>query len=103
MCGGPLTYTLYIIVVIIFDFDCRVLFPGGATYFTEKNGYADAGKYIFTIARELNAKGEYFPLWGTCLGFELMPYLWVNRGEIRGNCESINQASKLHFVDGESL
>ncbi|KAL4707705.1 hypothetical protein ACJJTC_014886 [Scirpophaga incertulas] len=49
-----------------------VLFPGGATYFNQSNGYADAGQHIYEIAIEMNLAGEYFPIFGTCLGFELL-------------------------------
>ncbi|XP_049874002.1 gamma-glutamyl hydrolase A-like isoform X2 [Pectinophora gossypiella] len=58
-----------------------VLFPGGATYFNQSNGYADAGQHIYEIAMELNDAGDYFPIFGTCLGFELLIILASGRGE----------------------
>ncbi|CAH2244355.1 jg25307 [Pararge aegeria aegeria] len=67
-----------------------VLFPGGATYFNQSNGYADAGQHIYEIAQELNDAGDYFPIFGTCLGFQLLVILASGRGpkENRASCHS---------------
>jgi gamma-glutamyl hydrolase len=75
----------------------RVLLPGGATWFNQSNGYADAGRHIYDIASEMNERGEYFPLWGTCLGFELLTYLSADGNEHRAHCSSTNQALPLEF------
>lgn len=74
-----------------------VLLPGGATWFNQSNGYADAGRHIYDVAVELNVQGGYFPLWGTCLGFELLTYLAANGEEHREHCSSNNQALPLDF------
>ncbi|XP_063698972.1 gamma-glutamyl hydrolase-like [Culicoides brevitarsis] len=74
-----------------------ILFPGGATWFNQSNGYADAGMFIYNIAKELNDNGTYFPIWGTCLGFELLTYLDSNATEHRDDCSSHNQALHLDF------
>lgn len=74
-----------------------ILLPGGATWFNQSNGYADAGRHIYDIAIEMNERGEYFPLWGTCLGFELLTYLSSNGIEHRIDCSSSNQALPLVF------
>lgn len=74
-----------------------ILFPGGATWFNQSNGYADAGMFIYNNAKELNDNGTYFPLWGTCLGFELLTYLDSNATEHRDDCSSHNQALHLDF------
>ncbi|KAL0871974.1 hypothetical protein ABMA27_004415 [Loxostege sticticalis] len=58
-----------------------VLFPGGATYFNQSHGYADAGQHIYELAMEMNDAGDYFPIFGTCLGFELLIILASGRGE----------------------
>ncbi|XP_063632663.1 gamma-glutamyl hydrolase A-like [Cydia splendana] len=58
-----------------------VLIPGGATYFNQSDGYADAGQHIYELAMELNDAGDYFPIFGTCLGFELLLILASGRGE----------------------
>lgn len=80
------------------EFITRILFPGGAVWFNE-SGYADAGRHIYDIAKEMNEKGNYFPLWGTCLGFELLTYLSADGVEHRADCSSNNQALPLEFKD----
>jgi len=48
-----------------------VLFPGGsAPMFT--SGYYKIARIVFDMAKKANDDGEYFPLWGTCLGFETL-------------------------------
>uniref|UniRef100_A0A336MIE1 folate gamma-glutamyl hydrolase n=1 Tax=Culicoides sonorensis TaxID=179676 RepID=A0A336MIE1_CULSO len=74
-----------------------VLFPGGATWFNQSNGYADAGQFIYEIAKEMNDNGTYFPIWGTCLGFELLTYVDAKGNEHRDDCSSQNQALHLDF------
>lgn len=75
------------------------MLPGGATWFNQSNGYADAGRHIYDIAIEMNDQGDYFPLWGTCLGFELLTYLSAGGREHRAHCSSTNQALPLVFKD----
>ncbi|XP_073947292.1 gamma-glutamyl hydrolase A-like isoform X2 [Choristoneura fumiferana] len=76
-----------------------VLIPGGATYFNQSNGYADAGQHIYELAMELNDAGDYFPIFGTCLGFELLIILASGRGEKenRITCYSFENIP-LHFT-----
>ncbi|CAG9088040.1 unnamed protein product [Plutella xylostella] len=77
-----------------------VLLPGGATYFNQSLGYADAGQHIFEIAQELNQRGDYFPVFGTCLGFELLVVLASGRGKVenRARCYSYTNMP-LEFTD----
>lgn len=74
-----------------------VLLPGGATWFNQSNGYADAGRHIYDVAEEINVQGGFFPVWGTCLGFELLTYLAANGDEHRAHCSSNNQGLPLDF------
>lgn len=41
-----------------------VLFPGGG------GDYIDIGKLVIEEAKKMNDAGKFFPVWGTCLGFE---------------------------------
>lgn len=74
-----------------------VLFPGGATWFNQSDGYADAGYHIYNLAKQINAQGSYLPIWGTCLGFELLTYVATDRNEHRAHCSSHNQPLPLDF------
>lgn len=62
-------------------------------------GYAQAGRYIYEIANEMNSRGEYFPLWGTCLGFELLAYLANNDTDFRRVCNAQSMALPLNFTN----
>ncbi|CAK9828149.1 Gamma-glutamyl hydrolase [Anthophora retusa] len=75
-----------------------VLWPGGAAYFDTNNGYADAGYKIYNIAKNMNRNGDYFPILGICLGFELLTYIEAKRVEHRINCSSENQPLPLEFT-----
>lgn len=75
-----------------------VLWPGGSTYFFQKEGYADAGAAIYRIAKSINERGVYFPIFGICLGFELLTYVAANSVEHRTLCSSSNQPLPLEFT-----
>ena len=45
----------------------------------------------------MNDNGDYFPLWGTCLGFELLTYLSADGNEHRASCDSQSQSLPLKF------
>lgn len=51
-----------------------ILFPGGAASIVS-SGYQRAAKIFYELAIEANQRGDYFPVWGTCLGFEQLTYL----------------------------
>ncbi|XP_050393733.1 gamma-glutamyl hydrolase A [Patella vulgata] len=48
-----------------------VLFPGGGVGLVTSY-YAHSGRYIYDLAKKANDAGDYFPLWGTCQGFQLL-------------------------------
>src|SRR5687768_15658996 len=43
-----------------------VLMPGGG------GDYYDYGEFIYKYIKDQNDIGHYYPLWGTCLGFEFL-------------------------------
>ncbi|KAI5645420.1 peptidase c26 domain-containing protein [Phthorimaea operculella] len=75
------------------------LFPGGDVQFNASNGYADAGEHIFNIAMEMADTGDYFPVYGICLGFELLWAIAAGRGkqDVLSNCAS-SKSVPLHFT-----
>ncbi|XP_075163458.1 lethal (3) 72Dr [Haematobia irritans] len=87
-----------------------ILLPGGAIFFNKKYCTKDltndsylSSKYIFDIAVELNRKGKYFPLWGTCLGFQLILTHSSGMADIRQDCQSMNASMAIKFEDAEVL
>ncbi|XP_019383268.1 PREDICTED: gamma-glutamyl hydrolase [Gavialis gangeticus] len=51
-----------------------VLFPGGGVKL-KTSQYSSIARIFYNKALEANDKGDYFPVWGTCLGFEELTYL----------------------------
>ncbi|KAI4806344.1 hypothetical protein KUCAC02_017173 [Chaenocephalus aceratus] len=51
-----------------------VLLPGGAANITS-SGYQRASKIFYELAIEANKRGDYFPVLGTCLGYEQLTVL----------------------------
>jgi len=51
-----------------------ILFPGGDVDFGD-NAFCQNANFLLNKAIEANKKGDVFPIWGTCLGFELLHYL----------------------------
>jgi gamma-glutamyl-gamma-aminobutyrate hydrolase PuuD len=52
-----------------------VLFPGGGEAISIGNIWTSNADYILKYAISENKKGNPFPVWGTCLGWELLAYL----------------------------
>ena len=75
----------------------RILLPGGGTYFDTPGGYAEAGQKLYQLAMRMNRGGDYFPILGICLGFELLTYLASNNVEHRARCYSYNETLPLEF------
>ena len=79
------------------------MFPGGGIYFNDpKFGRAAySAKKIYDIAVEMNNNGTYFPIWGTCLGFQLLFYAASGGNKhTRTRIPPINANLPLHFEDG---
>ncbi|XP_037790699.1 gamma-glutamyl hydrolase-like [Penaeus monodon] len=71
------------------------VFPGGATSITNSSGYGAAGAKIYQLVKEANLKGVYLPLWGTCLGFEMMTYLAAGEEKWLASCRASNKVDPL--------
>ena len=55
-----------------------VLFTGGDKAFLDEEGkltyYAQTACGIYSLVASLNSEGTYYPMWGTCLGFQLLHF-----------------------------
>lgn len=69
--------------------------------FNHTNGYTNTSSIIYGIAKQMDDNGIYFPLFGTCLGFELLFYASNNNSECRVACSSNCQPLPLEFTNGE--
>ena len=50
---------------------------------------------------QANDKGDYFPLWGTCLGFELLSVLTADNDSVISPVDAENISLPLTFTLGE--
>uniref|UniRef100_A0A3B5MA22 folate gamma-glutamyl hydrolase n=1 Tax=Xiphophorus couchianus TaxID=32473 RepID=A0A3B5MA22_9TELE len=58
-----------------------ILYPGGGVSIIS-SGYQRAAKIFYDLAIEANKRGDYFPVWGTCLGFEQLMYLTSEKSQL---------------------
>ncbi|KAJ0402385.1 hypothetical protein ATCC90586_010016 [Pythium insidiosum] len=70
-----------------------LLFPGGAA------NVNDRAAYLYELALELNNQGIYYPVWGTCLGFEWL--LQLTAGDLNAletDFDAMNITMPLNFT-----
>uniref|UniRef100_A0A8D1WLQ0 folate gamma-glutamyl hydrolase n=1 Tax=Sus scrofa TaxID=9823 RepID=A0A8D1WLQ0_PIG len=75
-----------------------ILFPGGSVNI-KKSGYAHVAKIFYTLAIQSFGAGDYFPVWGTCLGFEELTYL-VSGESLLTLTNTIGIKMPLNFTKG---
>lgn len=51
---------------------------------------------------QANKRGDYFPVWGTCLGFELLTYLTSGK-TVLSYTNTSGVALPLTFTNGKAL
>ena len=73
-----------------------VLFPGGNVNLVS-SGYARTARIIYELAVKSFNQGDYFPLWGTCLGFEYLLVLVSSSRDILSHTDSYNLVLPLNF------
>lgn len=78
-----------------------VLFPGGGASLCD-SGYLRTAKIIYDLAIQANDKKDIFPMWGTCLGFELLNVLasGLKPEELLVSCDSENYSIPLEITGG---
>jgi len=52
-----------------------ILFTGGDLVLAENSSYVKTAQFLLDLAIKENDNGVYFPVWGTCQGFELLGVL----------------------------
>ncbi|KFK42250.1 hypothetical protein AALP_AA2G230700 [Arabis alpina] len=77
-----------------------VIFTGG---WAKEGLYYDIVKKIFNKALERNDGGEHFPVYGICLGFELISMIVSQNRDILENFDSENSASSLQFFENVNI
>ena len=84
-------------VVDIFNSINGVLFPGGDVSVTDSD-YARIGNVIFKQAIEAFTNNDYFPIWGICLGFQLLATMVSGSSSVLSHSDSENLPLPLNFT-----
>eukprot|EP00727_Mastigamoeba_balamuthi_P008063 m51a1_g3878 putative peptidase c26 family protein (434) ;mRNA; r:30437-32299 len=82
-----------------------VLLPGGGILWDHHPEYVAALRTVFAAAKQFNDAGDYFPLWGTCLGFEELIMLAADDpwgDALDCGMDSRNLALKVGFTNASS-
>lgn len=94
----------------LFDHINGILFPGGdpslwanETTKTEFSEMTKKGMYLYQLAVEANNNGDYFPLWGTCLGYEMMLMATTHDPKILDNFVQDDESEKYTYTDKKSV
>ena len=86
----------------IFKLINGVLIPGGGASL-EDSKFMQNVRLIFKLAEDANDNGDYFPIWGTCLGLEAMLVVYGG-ASLLNDADAIDLAmpTKLSYRAGES-
>ncbi|CAG2173037.1 unnamed protein product, partial [Oppiella nova] len=72
-----------------------LLIPGGGQDLLT-SGYAKAGRLLWQLSTTV-FKDRKYPIWGTCLGFELITQFYANN--TLSDCDAIDVSNSLTFVE----
>ena len=82
---------------MIFQSINGVLFPGGdVSIFTSK--YYKNAESLYRKAVKANSNGDFFPIWGTCLGFQTLASITAGV-EVVSPSDAVNIAMPLNLTD----
>ncbi|XP_004463965.1 gamma-glutamyl hydrolase [Dasypus novemcinctus] len=73
-----------------------ILFPGGGVSI-KNSGYARVAKLFYNFAIQSFNDGSYFPVWGTCLGFEELSFL-VSGEILLTHTDTVGTTLALNFT-----
>ena len=76
-----------------------LLIPGGAVSIYS-SPYAEASNFLFDLAKMDNDAGDIFPVWGTCLGFEMLALMANDNVPNLKRCNSYDQTLPLDLMEG---
>lgn len=66
----------------VFEQTNGILFPGGNQGIDPSEIYTEEGEILWNLAKKANDRGDYYPIWGTCLGFEELSVLETGEGDV---------------------
>ena len=92
----PITTSMpYHEIIGIFNSVNGVLFPGGGVSLFKSTYFKNANR-VYNLAMEANKRGDFFPIWGTCLGFETLSCLAAGK-DVLSPANAIDITIPLNF------
>jgi len=83
---------------ILFSSINGILLPGGGVDFNSQPVYMNTLQTIWQLVIAANDAGDYFPLWGTCMGFQELVCLADNNFNILSQYDSENYTIPIQFT-----
>jgi len=75
-----------------------VLFPGGGASLDMDTDLYKSAKLLYDMALKANDKGDYFPIFGHCMGFELLAIITSQDENILTGVDAENYTIPLNFT-----
>ena len=74
-----------------------VFFPGGGvSWYT--SAYYKHAKQFYQLAVQANKRGDHFPMWGTCLGFEALSIITAGTKDILSPFKAVDVTLSLNYT-----
>jgi len=75
-----------------------ILFPGGGADLSPDTQIFQTGKYVYQKALEANDNGDFFPIFGHCMGFELLALITSQDPNILSGVDAEDITLPLNFT-----
>eukprot|EP01088_Endostelium_zonatum_P003511 TRINITY_DN14721_c0_g1_i1.p1 TRINITY_DN14721_c0_g1~~TRINITY_DN14721_c0_g1_i1.p1 ORF type:complete len:340 (-),score=64.15 TRINITY_DN14721_c0_g1_i1:3-1022(-) len=76
-----------------------LMLPGGGGYFSFSSPFWIQLKKVWSMVLDANSRGDYFPVWGTCFGFQLLHLLASEDENLLLPFNSENYTVPLNFTN----
>jgi len=79
-----------------------ILFTGGSLSLQKNTPYYQTALFLYNLALQANQKGDFFPIWGTCQGFQILSIITADNETVdeRYHFDSENLPLPLQFTSG---
>ncbi|XP_055876912.1 gamma-glutamyl hydrolase A-like isoform X2 [Biomphalaria glabrata] len=91
--GQPLEYYGQMV-----NYTNGILIPGGSVNLNTSL-LGRSARIIYDLVIQANDRGDYYPLWGTCMGFQVLCFLTQGENLLKGT-DSNNASWPLNFTSG---
>jgi len=77
-----------------------ILFPGGGADLGPSTPIYKAAKFMYDLALQANDNGDYFPLQGHCMGFQILSLMTSQNASLLAKTELENTSIPLNYYNG---